>query len=114
MARLRLFHATTEAAAASIFTSGFRDSTLYIDGLELTGVWLSDIPLDRQEGTKGTEVLVVDLPEELLADYELIEDEKTYREFCVPSGTVNRYPIVRLSAEDALEAAAARWGKKGK
>ena len=116
MTSLRLFHATTEAAAVGILKSGFRDRTQRIDRLELIGVWLSDVPLDQNEGAKGTVLLAcllaISLPLESLAQCELIEEGKPYREFCMPSGTVNRYPVVRLSAEDARKAAAARWARK--
>jgi hypothetical protein len=36
-------------------------------------------------------VLSTDIPESALERYEWIEDEKPYREFCVPDEVVNKY-----------------------
>jgi hypothetical protein len=86
---MRLFHTT--AAAAAILRDGFRDSTggYGFAELELTGIWLGDSPMTANEGAKGAQVLAVEIDEELLANYEVIEDGKPYREWCAPADLVN-------------------------
>ena len=52
--RTILFHSTTEDAAASILGGGFEDATgNYLTNREWSGVWVSDVPLDVNEGAKG-------------------------------------------------------------
>ena len=41
-------------------------------------------------------MLAVEIDEELLADYEVIEDGKPYREWCAPAELVNRNGTVTL------------------
>ena len=49
------FHRTTEAAARTILADGFQDGTgLYLTAMWHSGVWLSDVPLDSNEGAMGT------------------------------------------------------------
>jgi hypothetical protein len=56
------------------------------------GVWLSDRPLDSDEGACGDVVLFIEIPEEIIAEYEWIQD-MGYREFLVPAEIVDRFPI---------------------
>lgn len=60
-------------------------------GNERTGVWLSDSPLDANEGAAGRYVLAVDIPEYIAARYEWVEEGKGFREFLVPARVVNKY-----------------------
>ena len=88
-----LYHTTTTDRAAAILHDGFRDAKgHYGTDIELCGVWLSDQALDVNEGVHGDTVLVVTLSVSLsdLADYELIEEGKPYREWCIPAELVNR------------------------
>ena len=49
-----LWHRTGKAAAESIFRNGFQDGRgTYMTGREHSGVWLSDQPLDSNEGACG-------------------------------------------------------------
>jgi hypothetical protein len=84
----RLFHATTDEAAAAILAEGFRDATgTYDTDREFTGVWLSDRPLDENEGAAGSTILEVtlDLPEAEIIEWEWVTEPPTggmgYREF---------------------------------
>lgn len=82
----RYFHRTP--AADAILAGGFRDATgsYLLEDMTLTGVFISDRPLDENEGAKGDHLLVVELPAGVdLDDYELVEDGKAYREWCVPA-----------------------------
>jgi hypothetical protein len=94
---VRLYHRTP--ASGLVLAGGFRDPEAgrLIGGLMLTGVWLSDQPLDGNEGTKGDALLEVIFPAgTALDDYEVAEDGKPYREWCVPAAMVNELAAVRL------------------
>jgi hypothetical protein len=97
---MKFFHRTN--AAEAILRDGFRDAegSYMLIGLMLRGVFLSDIPLDVNEGAKGTQLLEVTLPiaESEISDYELIEG-KPYREWCLPAKLINRSGTVRLITE---------------
>lgn len=95
-----VYHRTPEGAA--IISGGFRDSEGYFMTDRLwRGVWLSDMPLDSNEGAKGAELLRIEIPEAEIADYEWIQPEGTYREFLVPADVVNRFGPPVLTDEDA-------------
>jgi hypothetical protein len=105
---MRYYHRTTADAAEAIVTGGFRDSSgsYMIVGMTLTGVFISDEPLDVSEGATGPALLAVDLPDDLpLDDHEVVEDDKPYREWCVPADLLNEHGAVRLLSpeeEDAI------------
>ena len=87
-----LFHRTTRKNVSNILRSGFVDGIgTYRTNTEHSGVWLSDMPLDANEGVFGDSLLVVvlGLTEEQLADFEWIEDGKGYREWLIPAALVN-------------------------
>jgi len=86
-----LYHRTQ--AAVQILAEGFRDREgTYMTETVHQGVWLSDRPLDSNEGAYGDVVLFVDIPEEVVAPYEWVQDIG-YREFLIPADIVNRYSI---------------------
>lgn len=92
---VKLFHTTS--AAEAILRDGFRDGVGpygLVHGT-LRGVFLSDRPLDLNEGAEGEDLLEVTLEENLLGDYELVEKEKPYREWCVPADLLNRHASIR-------------------
>lgn len=95
---LRYFHRTS--AHAAIAADGFRDATdRYMADREFSGVWLSDTPLDRNEGAHGDALLAVDLPAAVAATldvYEWVEDGKPYREWLVPAALLNDHAQVEL------------------
>lgn len=102
MPGVRLYHRTDCAAAEAIITGGFADRgdfltrSLRAEG----GVWLSDNPLPWQApGLEAT--LSVDIPAEVVAEFEQPVKRKGLREFLVPAEIVNRYgPLTE--AEDAI------------
>lgn len=103
MANLTLYHRTTREAANNILTDGFRDATgYYLILQECTGVWLSNVPLDANEGTKGDVLLQVrlPLPESAIAQYEWIEEVKPYREWLVPAAFINPIMMVEEVQDD--------------
>lgn len=96
---MKLYHKTS--AADSILAHGFKDSYgPYLTNEICGGVWLSDRPLDVNEGADGDTLLFLEIPEDVVGKYEWIEDGKTYREFLVPAETVNRYGPVRVEKDD--------------
>jgi hypothetical protein len=93
-----IFYHRTNAAEV-ILREGFRDRNGLVGALHsgIEGVFLGDRPLDGNEGAKGDELLEIRLPDELdISDYELIEDEKPYREWCVPAELIKQHGEVRL------------------
>jgi hypothetical protein len=60
-----------------ILRDGFKDATgLYLTADLHAGVWLSDEPLDYNEGAKGDVLLSIEIPDEIFAEYEWgAEDE---------------------------------------
>jgi hypothetical protein len=107
---MRFFHRTSESAADRILTEGFRDRSGYygFEGYEISGVWLSDVPLDPQEGTGSGPLLVVDLnlTDSEAEQYQIVETGEeprgTYREWVMPANFVKARGSVRR-ATDAEE-----------
>ena len=60
---------------------------------EFSGVWVSDTPLDANEGAWGRFVISLDVPDAELEPYEWVEDAKRYREFLVPAELLNGRPL---------------------
>ena len=97
---MRLFHRTS--SCQQITQGGFRDGRgTYLTSKVWDGVWLSDVPLDLDEGAEGDDLLLIEMPENVVEKYECVEDGKTYREFLIPAEVVNRYPA-RLADDDDL------------
>lgn len=60
--------------------------------------------MDINDGAKGDKVLRVELPDDVdLGDFEVIEDGKPYREWCVPAALINAHATVTLMTDDELE-----------
>lgn len=103
---MKLYHTTD--AAETILANGFRDSSGsygLTDAQErpfmLTGVFVSNEILDVNEGATGDDVLELTLPDDFDLDYwELIEEGKPYREWCVPAELLNRFPRRLLTDEE--------------
>jgi hypothetical protein len=91
------YHKTNTAEA--VLRYGFRDAErLYgLENLVVRGVLVSDVPFACMEGVKGSQVLKITLPDEYdISDYELLEEGKHYREWCVPSELINILGQVEL------------------
>src|SRR5260370_6491278 len=94
---MRLYHTTTDRAAASILCGGFRDATdtygfrdEHGRPVTLTGVWFANRPLGVNEGVTddlafGSPVLVIAVEETEIAAYELTTVPEAYREWCLPA-----------------------------
>jgi len=106
--RVVLYHRTTTGNVKAILAEGFRDrSDCYMTDRLWTGVWLSNVPSDQNEGAHGDSLLRVELQmnEATLDEYEWKEAGKGYREWLVPARLINprmRVQLVHESREDAL------------
>jgi hypothetical protein len=97
-----LYHRTSTEAAIAILRQGFRDATgRYMTDRVHTGVWLSDRPLDVNEGVAGETLLRIslNLSEKQIAEYEWIEEGKGYREWLIPSELVNTAGTAELESD---------------
>lgn len=102
---MRLYHATSAAAADVIDQLGFLDGAINLGDDERTGepfivsgVFFSDRPVDVNEGANACEVVfAVDVPASVdLGDFEILQEGWPYREWCVPAALANTWPIKRL------------------
>jgi hypothetical protein len=104
--QLRLYHRTTAANAEHILREGFKDSSgTYLSDRLFSGVWLSLVPFDLNDGAKGDTLLRLDLncTELELSDFEWVEEGKVRREWLVPAELIRRcVRKIRVVAEDAL------------
>lgn len=97
-----LYHRTP--AGAAILAGGFRDGHgHFLTANEYSGVWLANTPLRAADGAPGDDLLVVEIPEAAIAEYEWIEEvpwraseTDRYREWLVPAEIVNRYPVQQV------------------
>jgi hypothetical protein len=98
--RLKLFRRVTTEEANRILTVGFEDKTgRYLTEQKWTGVFVSDRPLDSNDGVPldATVLLEIHLAvlEADIADYEWVEEGKDYREWQLPATMLNTYATVR-------------------
>jgi hypothetical protein len=96
---LTFYHVTTETAAARILEQGFGDAvSTYLTSSLHRGVWVSDAPLNMNEGAKGDTVLELRLScsNARIAHYEWIEEGKPYRERLLPAKLINTCGRVRV------------------
>jgi hypothetical protein len=97
-----LYHRTDSESARSIMAGGFKDSTgKYGMNIELTGVWLSNVPLDENEGASGDTLLrvAITMDQKNLDYYEVQEEGKPYREWCLPARVVNPHMKITIAPE---------------
>jgi hypothetical protein len=90
--RRRYFHQTTRAAADAIMSQGFCDGVgTYGTDREWRGVWISDMPLDSNEGACGETLLQISLNATTaeLDWWEWVEEGKGYREWLIPAEFLN-------------------------
>jgi hypothetical protein len=89
---IKLFRVTDREEAEAILKSGFIDHTgTYLTEREWSGVWLSNVRLESNEGVIEDTVpeVQIEATEEMLADYEWIEEGKNYCEWLIPATVLN-------------------------
>jgi hypothetical protein len=90
-----------EASAAAILRKGCRDTKgRFGTTQEYKGVWLSDVPVDCQEGTKGDILLVVEIDQVYVEKYEWVDEGNWYREYLVPAKLLTSHAIIRRATEE--------------
>ena len=105
---MRLFHIANIANAEAILKDGFRDVMGYhYAGQEWTGVWVSSEPLDwsqRQYLNEANTLFAIEIPEDVISEFEWVEEGKTIREWLIPASLLNQYgPAVVTDDADGDE-----------
>jgi hypothetical protein len=93
---MKLYHVTTCDRARTILRESFRDDAgTYGTDRQWSGVWLSDRPLDCNEGVSGNTILAVsfDCEPDDLSDYERVQEGLPYREWLIPADFVNKRTV---------------------
>ncbi len=105
-----LYHRTLVSLAREIVKDGFADEKWGFgddqetgQAITALGVWLTDRPVDPEDGPDGAAVLEVelDLPERDLERFEVMGVLDEARLFVVPSAVVNPRCRVRIGGVDA-------------
>ena len=97
---MRLFHIANNTNAEAILKDGFRDIMGYHHaGQEWTGVWVSSEPLDwsqRQYLHEANTLFAIEIPEDVISEFEWAEEGKLIREWLIPAELLNSYgpPVV--------------------
>ena len=98
-----LYHRTYRERARIILEEGFRDASgTYLTRETFSGVWVSNEPLDSNDGAQGDTLLEVntDLSESELSRYEWVEEGKRFREFLIPASILNSRSKLRIAEDD--------------
>jgi hypothetical protein len=97
---VKLYHTTD--SAETILTDGFRDGSGWYGMAThvVTGVFFADQPVAVNEGAVGDQVIEATLPDDVDPDrFELVEEGKPYREWCIPA-LVNERGSIRMPPDD--------------
>lgn len=87
---MKLYHLTPEGE--EILKNGFTDSDgFFMNNTLFKGVWFSDTPVKISSTTIGEALLMIEIPEEAVSEFELADGDKPYREFLVPAEVVKEY-----------------------
>jgi len=106
---MKFFHRTRAKNAASILKRGFQDATgNYMMNTTVTGVWVSDKILDGNEGACGDTVLQIEvkISKRDLDFYEVKEEGKPYREWCIPARIAQQGKNCETAGRDAIASTA--------
>jgi hypothetical protein len=88
---MRIFHRTAKNIAAAILVDGFTDNEeKYLSDFAWRGVWVSDRPPCADQ-VSGNALLSLEIPAELFAEYEWLQDEDSGRGSLIPATILNRY-----------------------
>jgi|GraSoi_2013_40cm_1033754.scaffolds.fasta_scaffold177596_1 hypothetical protein len=100
---ITLYHRTALADARQIVADGFRDREgYYLKDRLRSGVWVSDRPLDENEGGCGNALIRIELAkdEHEIAAFEWIEEGKSFREWLMPASLINEFGTVEIQEID--------------
>jgi hypothetical protein len=93
---MRVYHRTSYGK--KIIEEGFRDGqgNYGLIGVVVKGVFVSDVPVDANEGASGRNLLEIEIPRAIFEEYEIAELDddcpKRYGESVIPASTLNGYP----------------------
>jgi hypothetical protein len=78
-------------------SDGFADAIgSYLTKYSYEGVWVSDVPLDPDEGAVGDTLLSLNIEDKVFSEYEWVETDpqlremKGYREALIPAAQLNK------------------------
>ena len=94
---MRFFHAIGTKKAEAILKEGFRDGTnFYLTDREWSGVWISDKPFDDAHLSDGITLFAIEIPEDVISEFEWVQPGMRLREFLAPAALMNSYgrPVV--------------------
>ena len=98
-----LYHVTTTENAEAILRNGFAEREAFFGASAMRiGVWLSGRPLNPAEGASGDAILAVAFnvePREL-SFYELVDDGKSFRQWCLPASLIRAHGKVSIVPTD--------------
>ena len=99
---MKLYYVTDAAEAAALLRDGFRDADPKsgMTSTGLGGVLVNDEPLSVYEDARRNQLIEVVMPDSTPLENELLEDDKGYREWCVPAHMLNEWPWRRLDMTD--------------
>lgn len=96
---MRIFHRTVKTVADAIMSEGFKDNEeKYLSDFSWRGVWVSDRPL-RGDPARQNAVLMLEVPAEVFAEYEWLQEGETYRGSLIPASILNRYGPPRATED---------------
>lgn len=99
--RVRVFHRTSTENVQSILAAGFRDGEgRYMTDQVYRGVWVSDRPLDENQGAVGDCLVLMIIPDAVFEEYEWVEEGKPHREALIPAAVLNQFGQPTISNED--------------
>lgn len=100
---LKLYHVATYSNAERILADGFHDPQGSLGLIAEEALWrpyslkgVTFLQRPTRDRDRDTAILVIDPPEEVIAQFELIEEDEQdvkegYREWCIPAEVANRY-----------------------
>jgi hypothetical protein len=97
-----IFFYHTTNVADEILRNKFQDTTKIIDGTSFAGVWLAEKPV----GAKGDQILMIGFSGLGVIDfgnYEVVEEGKPYREWCIPAVEINKVAQIYLMSDSLAE-----------
>lgn len=101
----RYYHRTE--AASAIMREGFMDATgsYGFASTILSGVFIADVIADISDGARGEDVIELEIPDDVeLGPFEIIEELKGFREWCVPAALLNAANVsLRLLTQDEVD-----------
>ena len=89
---MRLFHIASNKNAETILKEGFRNGTgYYLTDRLWEGVRISDKPFNDEHLSDTNTLFAIEIPEDVINEFEVVGTGKVTREFLVPAALLNHY-----------------------